>query len=109
MVESTRDDLRLRLTGTALLATDADTDRAKRGFDVALLGFLHYDRGMKVIDRLEILAVGDHWGDGPQSPDSRPGRKPLGIHAELTTSRTGADLVPPQGTYDLEDYLGRHR
>jgi hypothetical protein len=109
VVESTREDLRLRLTGTALLATDADPDRARRGFDVALLGFLHYDRALKVIDRLEILAVGDHWGDGPQTPDARPGRQPLGVHAELTTRRTGADLVPPQGTYDLEDYLGRPR
>jgi hypothetical protein len=42
--EATPTSLLLRLDGSALLATDADPDRAGRGYDVRLLGYLHYDR-----------------------------------------------------------------
>jgi hypothetical protein len=105
-VESVTDEvLRLRLEGRVLLANAADPARARRGFDAALAGSLRYDRVKKAIYRLEILAVGDHWGRGQFTGGERPGRQPLGIAVELTEGRGGADLVPPQGARDWDEYL----
>jgi hypothetical protein len=107
--EATDNALRLRLDGSALLATAEDPAKAERGYEVRLFGYLHYDRVAKKIDRLDILAVGEHWGDGEFSGGARPGRKPLGIVLELSNGERAADRVPPQAARDLEDYLGRER
>src|SRR5262249_44182817 len=56
-------EIRLRLEGTALLATAADPEDARRGYDVALHGLLRYDRGRKVVTAFDVVAVGDHWGE----------------------------------------------
>ncbi len=104
--EATPTSLRLRLDGSALLATDADPNRARRGYDVRLLGYLHYDCSKKVIDRFDLLAVGDHWGAGTFTPGARPGRKPLGVATELRRGNDPADLLPPQGARWLPGYLG---
>jgi hypothetical protein len=107
--EATPTSLRLRLDGSALLATDADPERARRGYDVRLLGYLHYDRAKGVIDRFELLAVGDHWGVSTFTPGARPGRKPLGVAMELRRGNDPADLLPPQGARWLPGYLGSER
>jgi hypothetical protein len=96
-------EVTLDLTGEALLATDANPEKANRGYDAALRGVLRYDRARKVITRLDILALGEHWGRSTFTPGARPGRKPLGIAFELAGT-TPADLIPPQaarqsGTY----------
>ena len=103
--EATPASLRLRLDGTALLATDADPDRAKRGYDVRLLGYLHYDRSQGVVDCFDLLAVGDHWGSGTFTGGARPGRKPLGVAMELRRGNDPTDLLPPQGARELRAYL----
>jgi hypothetical protein len=102
-------EVRLTLRGTALLATAADPAKARRGFDAALLGHLHYDRSRKVITRLDLLAVGDHWGAGPFTGGARPGRKPLGIAFELSPGKEPADRVPPQAAREIDAYWGRGR
>jgi hypothetical protein len=104
--EATPASLRLRLDGSALLATDADPDKAGRGYDVRLLGYLHYDRSKGVLDRFDLLAVGDHWGASTFTPGARPGRKPLGVAMELRRGNDPADLLPPQGARELRAYLG---
>jgi hypothetical protein len=104
--EATPVSLRLRLDGSALLATDADLGRARRGYDARLLGYLHFDREKGVVDRFDLLAVGDHWGRGTYTPGSRPGRKPLGVALELRRGNDPADLLPPQGARELQAYLG---
>jgi hypothetical protein len=106
---ATEESLRLRLDGRALLATAADPARADRGFDARILGYLHYDRARQTIDRLDIVAVGDHWGEGAFTAGARPGRKPLGVAFELSRGDHPADKVPPQAARDWEDYLGRQR
>jgi hypothetical protein len=103
--EATAAKIRLRLDGSALLSTEADSAKAARGFDVRLLGWLNYDRNKKVIDRLDIVAVGDHWGQGTFTPGARPGRTPLGIVFELSLGDKAADRVPPQGIRDRFGYL----
>ncbi len=107
--EATPANLRLRLDGSALLATNADPEKARRGYDVRLLGYLHYNRAKQAIDRFDLLAVGDHWGQGAYPPGARPGRKPLGVAFELRHGNDPADLLPPQGARYLPGYFGTQR
>jgi hypothetical protein len=110
IVESTTaKEIRLRLEGSALLATSADARKAKRGFDVALRGHLLYDRTRKAITRFDLVAVGDHWGEGHFTRNARPGRKPLGIAFELSPNKSPGDRVPPQAAREIGLYLGRYR
>ena len=97
----------LRLEGKALLATDADTAKADRGYDVRLLGHIRYDRAKKAIDRFDVVAVGDHWGVGAFTGGARPGKQPLGVAFELSPGKSAADLVPPQAAREIGVYLGR--
>jgi hypothetical protein len=101
--------VRLRLDGAALLATSEDAAKADRGFDVRLLGYIRYDREKQVLDRLEIVAVGNHWGEGTYTRRARPGQMPLGVAFELADGRSAADRVPPQAARNLNDYFGRDR
>jgi hypothetical protein len=99
----------MQLTGSALLATDAEPAKAKRGFDPALLGRLTYDRTTKAVTRLDLLAVGDHWGQSTYTSGARPGRQPLGIAFELTAATEPADRVPPQAAREVGRYLAPPR
>src|SRR5262245_18276969 len=107
--EVTATAIRLRLDGSALLATNADATKADRGFDVRLLGHIGYDRATKAIDRFDVVAVGDHWGQGPHTGGARPGRSPLGVVFELAGGKSAADLVPPQWAREINNYFGRDR
>ncbi|MFO0843327.1 MAG: hypothetical protein U0797_13170 [Gemmataceae bacterium] len=95
----------LGLTGTALLATAADPKSAPRGYDVALAGRLRYDRAKKAITQLDIVAVGEHWGEGTYTKGARPGRTPLGVSFELCPGTEPADRVTPQAAREVGAYL----
>jgi hypothetical protein len=97
--------VRLRLDGSALLATEADTVKAKRGFEVRLLGYLDYNEGSKKIDRFDLVALGEHWGESNLTRGARAGRTPLGIAFELASGNSPGDLVPPQAARYLPGYL----
>ena len=101
--------VRLRLEGTVLLASDGNVSRADRGFEVRLLGYLDYDRRREAFDRIDIVALGEHWGEGTFTKGARPGRSTLGIVFELASGKTAADRVPPQGAREINEYLGRSR
>ncbi len=105
--EATATKVRLRLDGTVLLATNADTAKAERGYDAKLLGYLEYDPAKIVVTRLEILALGHHWGESELTQGARDGRQPLGIVFELSRGDKPADKVPPQAARDFDDYLGK--
>jgi hypothetical protein len=98
----------LRLEGSALLATAADPTKANRGYDARLLGWIRYNRGKKAIDRFDLVAVGDHWGESALTRRARPGRTPLGVAFELSRGDP-ADRVPPQGARWLPGYLRADR
>jgi hypothetical protein len=106
--EVTPKEVRLRLDGAALLATSAKPDKADRGFDARLLGFVRYDRERQTITRFDVLAVGDHWGESVYTSGARPGRKPLGITFELSGGGP-ADLIPPEMARQQAEYFGRGR
>ncbi len=106
VAEVTPAAVRLRLDGSALLATRADAAKAERGFDVRLLGYIGYDRAKKAIDRFDVVAVGDHWGEGTFTRRARPGRMPLGVAFELASGKAAGDLVPPQAARETNAYFG---
>jgi hypothetical protein len=95
----------LELVGSALLTTEADAKKAKRGYDAALRGTLRYDRAKKSITRLEIVAVGDHWGRSTFTPGDREGRKPLGVAFELVAGDKPAERIPPQAAREVGAYF----
>jgi hypothetical protein len=99
----------LHLEGSALLSTDADAAKSARGFDAQLLGEIRYNRTTKAIDRFDVVAIGDYWGEGTFTPNPRAGRQPLGIAFELATGDSAADRVPPQGAKAGPEYLGSNR
>ncbi|HZT81442.1 MAG TPA: hypothetical protein VFA26_14535 [Gemmataceae bacterium] len=102
-------EVRLRLDGSALLATKADPKEADRGYDVRLLGYVTYDPAARKVTRFDVVAVGDHWGEGTFTRGARPGRAPLGVAFELSAGKSAADTVPPQGAREWAEYMGRNR
>jgi hypothetical protein len=92
--------IRLRLEGAALLSTAAD-----RGYDARLLGTIVVDRAKGTISRFDVVAIGDHWGEGTYTRGARPGRQPLGVAFELSRGDHPADKVPPQGAREVAEYF----
>lgn len=103
VVEETTPLLRMKLTGHALLSTDADPAKANRGFDAKLKGALTYDPMKEAFTRFDMVAIGDYWGgDYEGGRFKRPGRTPLGISFDLTAGETEIDRVPPLVHMDRE-------
>jgi hypothetical protein len=101
--------IELRIEGAALLATDVDVGTADRGYDLRLLGYLQYDKARDSMERFDVVAVGDFWGDGPHTRHPRPGRTPLGVAFELSPGTSVADRVPPGGAREASTYFGDAR
>jgi hypothetical protein len=101
VTEVNANSLVMKLEGPVLLANKADAAQAERGFDARLLGYIGYDRAKQAIDRFDVVTVGDHWGNGANTRDPRPGRMPLGIAFELAAGGKPADQIPPQAARDL--------
>jgi hypothetical protein len=98
----------LHVTGHVLLATNGDAARAERGFEARLLGTIEIDRVTRQLTSFDLLALGEHWGEGTFTRGARLGRTPLGVWFELA-GNTRADLVPPQGAREWQEYVGRSR
>ena len=108
VIEATRERTRLQLDGTVLLSTGADAETAERGYDAQLLGFIDYDAKARRIDRFDVVAIGEHWGQGAFTRGARPGRTPLGIAFELAGSAP-RDRIPPQAARMVDEYFGSGR
>ena len=105
--EATETSIVLRLEGTVLLSTRPDVDKAERGYDARLLGTIGYDRKKAGITRFDVVALGEHWGEGTYTRNARPGRSALGVAFELAKGDSATDLVPPQGSRELNVYFGK--
>jgi hypothetical protein len=106
--EASASEVVLRLDGSFLIASRPDAAKAERGYDVRLLGKVRYDRAKKAITAFDVVAVGDHWGEGTYTRGARPGRTPLGVTFELVSSDADG-LVPPQAAREIGAYLGTGR
>jgi hypothetical protein len=107
VVESSANNLKLRLEGELLLSTEADAASAKRGYDARLLGYIELDRAKPVITRFDVVVLGEHWGESTFTRGARPGRMPLGVVFELADGKQAADAVPPQAARNWQEYFGR--
>ena len=94
-----------RLEGSLLLSTSADAAKAERGYDVRLLGYVDHDARRGAITRFDIVAVGEHWGQGTFTRGARPGRTPLGVAFSLARGDLPADRVPPQFAREWQRYV----
>ena len=106
VVAQTPEAIELRLEGEALLASDANIEKADRGYEVRLLGNLRYLPGLKTFDRFDITAIGSHWGESFHPGAARSGKTLLGVAFELAGDKPG-DKVAPQGIRDLDEYYGK--
>jgi hypothetical protein len=104
--ESNAQKMRLRLDGTAMLATASRPEDAGRGYDARLRGHVEFDRVANRIVQFELLALGDHWGEGPYTRRARPGSTPLAVLFQLTSGEHPTDRIPPQGIRNRQDYWG---
>jgi hypothetical protein len=103
----TADGIELRLDGEALLSTDADLAKADRGYDIRLRGELRYVPAKQTIDRFDVAAVGEHWGEGTYTRGARPGRSLLGVAFGPVVGDRPADRIPPQGAREVNRYFGK--
>ena len=109
VAEITKDEVRLKLTGAFLIATDADVKTAKRGYDVSLLGEIIYDPAARKITKFNAVALGEHWGEGAYTGGARSGRTPFGVAFELADPARAADRVPPQAIRESAAYYEADR
>jgi hypothetical protein len=81
-----------------------ETDRGDRGYEAELLGLVETRDG-KVV-RLDLVALGEFWGEGPFTRRAPKGKFPLAIAFTLADGADVADEVPPQGSRGwLEGYF----
>lgn len=109
VLATSNEHLNLRIDGSALLAAGDDPGQAARGFDVKLLGYVGYDRRKQALGRFDLVAFGEHWGDGTFTRGARKGRTPLGIAFELAGNDAAAAGVPPQAAREIREYLGSRK
>lgn len=100
-------EIHLRLEGSALLATEADPDRAARGYQPQLLGFIVYDKKQRRLTQFDLVAVGNQWGSGRYTRGARPGRTPFGVAFELASGESPAERIAPQAAREVGEYFGR--
>jgi hypothetical protein len=107
VVRATADGINLRLDGDVLLASAADAAKADRGYEARLRGELRYLPVKQTIDRFDVAAVGEHWGEGPYTGGARPGRSLLGVAFGPVAGDQPADGIPPQAAREVGRYFGR--
>ncbi len=101
--------MELRLDGYARLGKELDdktrTESHTRGCDVRVLGFATIDRKTHKFTRLDIVGIGQAWGNKMNyvGREVRLDNYPwhYGIACELVTGDSPADLIPP---YNLLHY-----
>jgi hypothetical protein len=108
VVRASKDEIVLKLSGDVLIATDADPEKADRGYDARLRGELRYLPAKGTFDRFDVAAVGEHWGEGTFTRGARPGRSLLGVAFGPVAGDRPADRVPPQAAREIGAYLGKY-
>ncbi len=107
--DATREGLHFEIAGKVLLATDPDPAKAKRGYEPEIQGTVVASGDLSKITRFDLLALGNHWGEGTYTGGAREGRNPLGVAFELATGKAIGDDVPPQGISWAPSYYEPHR
>ena len=90
----------IELSGRATM-----THGIERGYDARLFGEIVIDRSQSRLTRLDILAAGNAFGEGPYTRGAPPGTFLLAIAFQICQDPPSAQ-APPQGSRDLTDYMG---
>ncbi len=64
------------------------------GYDAEVIGWLRYRPATRTMERFDLLAVGDRWGNDPFSEPAPAGRQPLGVLIHLDPREQAGDLLP---------------
>jgi hypothetical protein len=80
-----------RLSG----AVHLETADGGRGYRAEIRGVVEAIGSM--VTRLDVVARGHFWGEGPYTPGAPPGRFPFAVAFHLIDPRDDADHVPPGG------------
>lgn len=104
VTEVTDGKLTIRLDGQVTLATEANLDEAKRGYEAKLRGELQYNRQTKTWSKFDIAVLGEHWGRSTYTPGDRPGKSLLGIVLTLADTSKASQRIPPQGIREQANY-----
>jgi hypothetical protein len=80
-----------KLTGKIQL----ESRSGDHGYHADLLGFVETAKGRVV--RLDMVAKGSYWGDGPFTRGAPKGKFPFAVAFTLASGDLEADRVPPQG------------
>lgn len=102
-------ELKMRIEGDRIHGSARlETDDQSRGYDVKLYGVIKVDN--EQVKRLDIVAQGDFWGEGPFTRNAPPGKFPLAVTFRLADGSDVADAIPPQGSRGwLPGYLETDR
>jgi hypothetical protein len=107
VIEATEAAVRLRLDGRAALRAPARGRATERGYDASLLGYVTVNRAKPAVERFDVVALGDAWGDHSYGqPEARTDHTPLGVAFTLARGTRPADRVPPQAARNVGEYLG---
>jgi hypothetical protein len=82
--------------GTLSGKVHLETDDGKRGYQADVRGFVETQDGQ--VTRIDIVALGDFWGDGPYTGGAPEGKFPLAVGFTIGDGTDIADGVPPQGS-----------
>jgi hypothetical protein len=80
-----------------------ETEDANRGYQGKLSGRIGFTNNGK-LSGFELLALGNHWGEGRYTRGARPGKSPLGIFMQHIATPQAAELIPPQGIHWEKGY-----
>jgi hypothetical protein len=85
---------KLRLEGSAVMATADDLEKADRGIELHLLGYLTFDAAKRAFTRFDVLALGRNWGRANDTGEGRPGKGPIGILIQLAGGSPYDQVAP---------------
>jgi len=91
------------ISGGTLLQADADGQGTERGYEAAVLGFIETSKE-GAVTRFDLVALGDHWGQGQYVYGAREGSAPVGIAFRLGSGEKERDRIRPQGSHHMDGY-----
>ncbi|MCP5537989.1 MAG: hypothetical protein H7A51_17365 [Akkermansiaceae bacterium] len=95
--------LRVDDTGKITGRFEQQTKDGQRGFLGKGHGQIQFDAEGN-IKSFTFLVTGRHWGEGPYTRGSRPGKSPLGFVFQLCDGKKPQDTIPPQGIHWEKGY-----
>lgn len=85
-----------------------ETKDGKRGYKGEIDAYVHTQDETGNLD-FHLVAIGDHWGEGPYTRGARPGRNPLAVVFTVADRSKSQNQIPPQGIRWQEGYFGAHQ